>query len=116
MALAPPITKPRAWRAWRQRRRFLSRFVKPGMLVFDIGANVGEYAETFRQLGARVVAVEPNPDLAPGLFGRGFDVDVAAVADKPGSAVLRVGKRAREATISDDYAHSLEARGEALTE
>jgi FkbM family methyltransferase len=32
------------------------------VLVFDIGANVGLFAEVFSSLGARVIAVEPNPD------------------------------------------------------
>ena len=43
---------------------FYRPFIAPGALVFDIGANVGEYAQAFLALGARVVAVEPNPDLA----------------------------------------------------
>jgi hypothetical protein len=39
------------------------RFVKPGDLVFDIGAHVGDRVAAFRRLGARVVAVEPQPAL-----------------------------------------------------
>ncbi|MFY1650640.1 FkbM family methyltransferase [Solwaraspora sp. WMMB762] len=37
------------------------RFVAPGDLVFDIGAHVGDRVGSFRRLGARVVAVEPQP-------------------------------------------------------
>ena len=44
--------------------RFYSQFIRPGDLVFDIGANIGVYAEVFQSIGARVVAVEPNPDCA----------------------------------------------------
>ena len=36
-------------------------FVSPGDLVFDIGAHVGDRVASFRRLGARVVAVEPQP-------------------------------------------------------
>lgn len=36
-------------------------FVKPGGLVFDIGAHVGDRVASFRRLGARVVAVDPQP-------------------------------------------------------
>lgn len=39
-------------------------FVRPGDLVFDIGAHVGDRVASFRRLGARVVAVEPQPMLA----------------------------------------------------
>ena len=34
-----------------------SRFIKPGDLVFDIGAHVGNRIAAFRRLGALVVAV-----------------------------------------------------------
>jgi FkbM family methyltransferase len=43
--------------------RLYRRFVKPGDLVFDIGAHVGDRVAAFRRLGARVVAVEPQPAL-----------------------------------------------------
>lgn len=55
---------------WRQRQRAFAmdelhrRFVKPGDLVFDIGAHVGDRIASFRRIGARVVAVEPQPALA----------------------------------------------------
>jgi FkbM family methyltransferase len=39
------------------------QFVKAGDLVFDIGAHVGDRVAAFRRLGARVVAVEPQPAL-----------------------------------------------------
>ncbi len=38
-----------------------AQFVRPGDLVFDIGAHVGDRVGAFRRLGARVVAVEPQP-------------------------------------------------------
>jgi FkbM family methyltransferase len=51
----------------RQRRdameRLYRRFVKPGDLVFDVGAHVGDRVAAFRRIGARVVAVEPQPAL-----------------------------------------------------
>ncbi|WP_075220576.1 FkbM family methyltransferase [Acuticoccus yangtzensis] len=39
-------------------------FVRPGSLAFDIGAHVGDRTRVFAGLGARVVAVEPQPRLA----------------------------------------------------
>jgi len=44
-----------------------ARFVKAGDLVFDVGSHVGNRIATFRRLGARVVACEPNPALLPTL-------------------------------------------------
>ncbi len=40
--------------------RLYSGFVGPGDLVFDIGAHVGDRVASFRRLGARIVAVEPQ--------------------------------------------------------
>jgi FkbM family methyltransferase len=43
---------------------FYARFVRPGDLVLDIGSHVGDRIGSFRRLGARVVAVEPQPSCA----------------------------------------------------
>src|SRR2546423_15434440 len=43
--------------------RLYGEFVHPGDLVFDVGAHVGDRVAAFRRLGARVVAVEPQPGL-----------------------------------------------------
>lgn len=41
-----------------------AQFLKPGDLAFDIGSHVGDRIASFRRLGARVVALEPQPDCA----------------------------------------------------
>ena len=43
-----------------QRLNFYSQFINKGDLCFDIGANLGNRTEVFFNLGARVVAVEPQ--------------------------------------------------------
>lgn len=43
-----------------KRRKFYARFLKPGDLCFDIGANVGNRIDVFLSLGCKVVAVEPQ--------------------------------------------------------
>ncbi|RJR27881.1 FkbM family methyltransferase [candidate division WWE3 bacterium] len=42
-------------------KKFYSQFVKSDDLVFDIGANMGDYAEVFLELGAQVICLEPQP-------------------------------------------------------
>jgi FkbM family methyltransferase len=42
-------------------KRIYSEFVSPGDLVFDVGANLGNYAQLFLDLGVKVVSVEPQP-------------------------------------------------------
>src|ERR1700741_472726 len=46
----------------RRLKSFYRRFVRPGDLVFDVGAHVGNHVRAFSSLGCRVVAVEPQPD------------------------------------------------------
>jgi FkbM family methyltransferase len=70
-------------------------FVAAGDLVFDIGAHVGDRIAAFRALGARVVAVEPQPALATVLkvlYGRDHAVTIEAVAlgRVDGTVVLNV--------------------------
>jgi hypothetical protein len=48
----------------RRPRRLSMQFVKPGDLVFDIGAHAGNRTRAFASLGCRVVALEPQPDFA----------------------------------------------------
>lgn len=71
------------------------RFVTPGELAFDVGAHVGDRIACFRRLGARVVAVEPQPGplrVLRLLFGRDRDVTLvaAAVAASPGEVTLHL--------------------------
>jgi len=75
--------------------RLYGRFVHPGDLVFDIGAHVGDRVGVFRRLGARVVAVEPQPALVRTLtllYGRDHTVAIepVAVGRSAGSAELRL--------------------------
>ena len=46
---------------------FYSEWIAKVDLVFDVGANIGQYTEIFSSLGARVIAIEPNPALFEGL-------------------------------------------------
>lgn len=74
---------------------FYRPFVDPGDLVFDIGAHLGDRIFVLRALGARVVALEPQPAIAALLvdeFGRDPNVTILpqAVDVEPGQAVMRV--------------------------
>ena len=47
---------------------FYSQFIKKGDLVFDVGANVGSRSKLFLNLGSKVVAFEPQPELSEHLI------------------------------------------------
>jgi FkbM family methyltransferase len=63
--------------------RLYGQFMRPGDLVFDIGAHVGDRIAAFRRLGARVIAAEPQPALVKTLkliYGRDSAVTIEPVA------------------------------------
>jgi FkbM family methyltransferase len=63
--------------------RLYGGFVRRGDLVFDIGAHVGDRVASFHRLGARVVAVEPQPAMVRVLkllYGRRAEVAIEAAA------------------------------------
>jgi FkbM family methyltransferase len=76
-------------------RAFYAQLVVPGMLVFDVGANNGSKSESFLRLGARVVAVEPDPHCARTLRRRFMlharhEVVAAATGAAAGRGTLRI--------------------------
>jgi FkbM family methyltransferase len=87
----------RPWRLRGLRQRY-SEFLGPGDLAFDVGAHVGHRTRCFRALGARVIAVEPQPDFAAWLRrqfrnDRSVTVLEAALGAAPGRAMLHVSRR-----------------------
>jgi FkbM family methyltransferase len=98
--------------------RLYADFVQPGELVFDAGAHVGDRVGAFRRLGARVVAIEPQPALVRTLrllYGRDSEVAIEPVAlgRAPGTAELRVNiDNPTVSTASEDFvAAACGARG-----
>lgn len=77
---------------------FYSQLIRPGDLVFDVGANVGIKTKTFLALGAQVICVEPNEDVLRELravFGRNPRVRIveAALGAAPGRGELFIDRQ-----------------------
>lgn len=89
--------------------RLYAGFVGPGDLAIDVGAHVGDRIAAFRSLGARVVALEPNPRLHAVLrllHGRdpGVTLLKAAVGPAEGRATLHLNTRnPTVSTLSDRF-------------
>jgi FkbM family methyltransferase len=98
----------------RRLRRFYSQFVRRGALCFDVGAHVGNRVSCFRQLGARVVAIEPQPDfvrLLRWFYGRdqGVEIVPVAVGRRKGSADLLISERTPTVTtLSQAWVESVQ--------
>ena len=68
-----------------------AKFVKPGETVFDVGAHVGDRIAAFRRLGAKVVALEPQPDCAEAIrIIHGADPKVTLMEQACGAAAGRI--------------------------
>lgn len=121
----------RRWRQWlglarslwtyrrpgRQRglRRLYRPFVPAGGLAFDIGAHLGDRSSAFSGLGARVVALEPQPTLFAWLerfCGRKPEVTLLmqGVGAEPGEADLLLADRhPAVATLSEGWSREVSA-------
>jgi FkbM family methyltransferase len=90
-------------------------FVEPGDLIFDIGAHVGDRVSSFRRLGARVIAVEPQPllfSVLSHIHGRDPLVEILdrAVGSDAGVRELFVNTaNPTVSTLSEAFVH--QARG-----
>ena len=90
-------------------RRLYGQFLFPGSLAFDIGSHVGNRIGPWSRLGAKVIAVEPNPLCAPiikTLHGRRHNLTFfpAAAGSAPGQAVLHNDPaHPTLATLSEDW-------------
>src|SRR3954462_11997098 len=97
-------------------QRFYAQFVQPGDLVFDIGANLGNRTDTFVALGARVVAVEPQAELAAQLRARYADnPDVTvldgALSDSAGEAEMMISDAPTLSTLETSWVENMQASG-----
>ena len=78
--------------------RLYGQFIEDGDLVFDVGSHVGDRVASFTRLGARVVAVEPQPAMVAVLkllHGRNpaVTIEPVAVGREAGSANLMINPR-----------------------
>ena len=93
------------------------RFVQPGDLAFDIGSHVGDRIGSFRRLGARVVALEPQPLCAQAIraiYAGDEDVTLveAACGATPGTLTLQINSaNPTVSTASPDFIRAADGAG-----
>lgn len=94
-----------------------AQFLKPGDLAFDIGSHVGDRIGAFRRCGARVVALEPQPDCArviAAIYGGDKDVTLVSSACGPteGSLTLHINSaNPTVTTASRDFVAAADGAG-----
>jgi FkbM family methyltransferase len=99
----------------RRMRRFYGEFLGPGDIGFDIGAHVGSRVRAWRRLGARVIAIEPQPDFVRILrlfFGRDREVAILPIAVGARTGRARLALSTATPTVSSmspDWIESMAA-------
>ncbi len=85
------------WKPFNRRKmlRFYGRFIQEGDLCFDLGAHLGNRTDVWLQLGAKVVAVEPQPLCIKELKQRfasrpDFTLLAKAIGARPGKAQMSI--------------------------
>jgi FkbM family methyltransferase len=94
---------------------FYRAVLRPGDLVFDIGAHVGDRTQAFLSLGCKAVAVEPQAALARLLklrYARNSNVEIvaAALSDGAPKVKLRINRaNPSVSTASDEFVRAAAA-------
>jgi FkbM family methyltransferase len=94
-----------------------ARFVPAGALAFDVGSHVGDRIGSFRRLGARVVALEPQPLCARAIRALYADdpqvtLIESACGDRPGRLTLRINSaNPTVSTASADFIGAADGAG-----
>ena len=89
-----------------RRTEFYSEFIGSDSLVFDVGANLGNRISSFLNLGARVIAVEPQAFCSRYLskkFGNRITIENMAAGSQPGHLDLFVSDSHTLTSLSKDY-------------
>jgi FkbM family methyltransferase len=112
----PVVVRLRRRLGQRSRTAFYRPFVKPGDLVFDVGAHTGNRSSAFLALGARVVAVEPQPKCIAELrhsFGDDprFTLVPSALGSTEGTQKMFISNATTLSSMSPEFIERTQASG-----
>lgn len=96
--------------------RFYAQWVRPGDLVFDVGANFGARTAVFLALGARVVAIDPQVRCIAELrarFGNNDRVTIVqtALGATQGEATMMVSNALTVSSLSRQWVEKVKTSG-----
>jgi FkbM family methyltransferase len=89
---------------------FYKQFLKWGDLCFDVGANIGNRTEAFLNLGAKVVAVEPQSECAQMLrlrFGGKIKLIKMALGERETDGSIYISDTSEISSLSKDWIDSV---------
>ena len=93
-----------------RRQKFYSQFVHPNDLVFDVGANVGNRTRPLLNIGAKIVAVEPQEECRKKLeqkFGNKITIVPMGVGETEGMKDFFVSNAHTISSFSTEWIESV---------
>ena len=99
-------------REQKQRKlRLYSKFLRRGDLCFDVGANIGNRTDAFLEIGAQVIAVEPQTECARILREKfhanpNFTLVEAALGDSEREADMLISNASTISSLSPEWVQS----------
>ena len=94
-----------------ERKEFYNQFIKAGDVVFDVGANKGNRTVIFLELGAKVVAVEPQKECYEHLtkrFGDKIDLIKLGLGEKESTETMYVSGSTLISSFSKDHVDQMQ--------
>ena len=87
-----------------------SQFLNSGDLCFDVGANMGNRIDSFLKIGAKVVAVEPQPKCNEYLERKypSIKIEKVGAAEATGKAMLNISSADVLSTFSTDWINTVQ--------
>jgi len=92
---------------------FYSQFLRKGDLCFDAGANIGNKTSIFKELGCKVIAIEPQSYCVKFLkirFGKGINIVQKALSDSVGTADIMISDANTLSTLSDEWIENVKMK------
>ena len=98
----------------KKRFEFYGQFISRGDLVFDVGANMGNRTKIFLQLGAKVVAIEPQKKCCTFLklrFGRKVIIIPKGLGEKEDKKLFYIADISVLSSFSEEFIKSTNQSG-----
>lgn len=96
-----------------RRRKFYASFIKKGDLCFDVGANRGNRIEPLLQIGAKVLAVEPQKscyDYLNRFYGNRITLITKGLSDKEEVKKFYISNESTNSSFSKEYINAVKSK------
>jgi FkbM family methyltransferase len=108
------VQKQAEFREVRRKAVFYSSFIKQGDICFDVGANIGNRIAPLLHIGAKVVAVEPQPQCYRYLkrkFGNRITLVSKGLGESNGTKAFHLADDTTLSSFSDEWITAVKNTG-----